>query len=157
MLLYARHGVVLSLLALSAGILAAALVAPVANAVSFPRGEAFYRFLASICHQDFFRSYFLFGHPMGLCARCAGGYLGVASAAVFLFILQIRRPERLNRLFWYAVGMTMLMAGVVEAILSVGESNGFRFVSGFIGGYGAGLAVGGFLTMLLTRGRQDAN
>ena len=153
---YARHSIVLSLLVLSSGLIVAALAAPTANAFAFPKGETFYGFLAAICHQDYFKSYFLFGHPMGLCARCIGGYLGVACSAVFLFILQLRQPDHLNWLLLYAVGITLFMVGVMEAILSVGASNAFRLISGFVGGCGASLAVSSFLTMLLTRGKKDA-
>jgi hypothetical protein len=64
------------------GTLALAIYAPAAQALAgYPAGEVAYRMLFSICHQYPLRCFWFLDHPMALCARCTGAYLGIAAGA----------------------------------------------------------------------------
>lgn len=55
--------------------------------------RAAYAFFGAVCHQMPERSFHLFGHALGVCARCAGLYAGFA-AGVMLYPLA--RPLRVR-------------------------------------------------------------
>jgi len=52
-----------------------------------------YHGLKAVCHQMPERSFWLVGHPLGVCARCFGIYAGFA-VAVLLYPLASRRLRR---------------------------------------------------------------
>ena len=68
-------------------VVAAALAAPLlaAGGHALP-ARAAYAFFGAVCHQMPERSFHLLGHPLGVCARCAGLYAGFA-AGVLLYPL----------------------------------------------------------------------
>jgi len=50
-----------------------------------------YAFFGAVCHQMPERSFYLLGHPLGVCARCAGLYAGFAAG---LLLYPLARPLR---------------------------------------------------------------
>jgi uncharacterized membrane protein len=95
----ASFGLVLSWAGLCAGIVAAPLLA--AGSHSLPGGLLYLSF-AQVCHQIPERSFFLRGHPIAVCHRCAGIYFGLLLGSllggkIFLFVLE---PSR--RRWWVA-------------------------------------------------------
>ncbi len=105
--------------------------------VGYPSGEWFYHFLDPICHQTPTLSFWLFGHPLALCARCLGGYLGV-----FIGILLAKTISfRFGYLKTYAVAMTVFHVAVLEALIHPSDNNLWRSISGFLGGGGASVAL----------------
>ena len=107
-----------------------AILAPVGNSVvGHPNGEWFYKSLSPICHQFPTRSFWLFEHPMALCARCTGGYSGVALG--FLLLIWSRNQFRSELLILSVAGFSL---SVLEAYLLISEGNVWRFFSGFVGG-----------------------
>lgn len=52
-----------------------------------------YQFFSPICHQVPSRSFAAWGHPLGVCARCAGIYAGFLAGILFLS-LTLKRPLR---------------------------------------------------------------
>ncbi|MGH9669579.1 MAG: DUF2085 domain-containing protein [Terriglobales bacterium] len=44
---------------------------------------AIFWFFSPVCHQDPARSFWIFGAPVAVCARCLGIYLGAAAGAFF--------------------------------------------------------------------------
>ena len=51
--------------------------------------RAAYAFFGAVCHQMPERSFYLHGHPLGVCARCAGLYAGFAAG---LLLYPLARP-----------------------------------------------------------------
>lgn len=124
---------------LPAGLIAAAVSAPILNNLNYPDGEGLYRILANICHQDFFRSFSISGHPCGLCARCLGGYTGMLAG---LLIVNLQKTLQIIRmLVLYCIGSTALLFAILDALVKFGDSNVYRFVSGSVGGFGFGLML----------------
>ena len=127
-----------------------AILAPVGNSVvGYPNGEWFYKALVPICHQFPTRSFWLFDHPMALCARCTGGYSGVVLG--FLLLIWSRNQFRSGLLILSAAG---LLLSVLEAYLSILEGNIWRFCSGFLGGMSLILFVSVSVNRILFRLKQ---
>lgn len=67
---------------LPAGLTLAALAAPLLG--GHPLGAwAIREFFSRVCHQEAARSFWLWGAPVAVCARCLGIYLGAAAGAWF--------------------------------------------------------------------------
>ena len=134
-----------SLLLLSPGIFAllaliilvAAVAAPSGNGLlGYPSGERFYSFLSDICHQFPTRSFWLFDHPLAICARCTGGYLGITAG--FVAVLLSKGPTGRNYL---VMGAALFVTAVLEAYIGFSDGNIWRAISGFAGGYGLMLLI----------------
>lgn len=97
----------------------------------YPAGEEIYSLFRPICHQYPTRSFWIFGLPFALCARCSSGYLGVVLAAAFLK-LNFKYSHRL------IIGILILLVAIIDPVLQLYgyyESNNIaRFVSGLSGG-----------------------
>ena len=131
------------------GVLATAIYAPTSNFLNYPDGEAAYQFLSNICHQDFFRSFSIASHPLGLCARCAGGYCGVAFG---LLLLNFQRLVNVNRLLLlYSIGSSLLLLSIIDALVKISDGNIQRFFSGGVGGIGAGIMMLCFVSIYMVR------
>ena len=60
----------------------AAVMAPYASASGYSLfALAAFWFFSPVCHQDPVRSFWVFGGPVAVCARCLGIYLGAAVGA----------------------------------------------------------------------------
>jgi uncharacterized membrane protein len=123
-------------------IVLAALSAPVLQStVGYPAGEPLYDVLFAICHQYPERSLWIGGHPCGLCARCLGGYLGVATIGVL--VLARLRDVRATCIF--LAGIMLLVLGVGDAVIKVLTShdgpNLWRLFTGGLGGAGIAAAL----------------
>lgn len=112
--------------------------------VGYPAGEKFYAFLSPICHQFPTRSFCAHGHPLGICARCLGGYSGILIAA----LLWNKIASNTSILKIYAVALTLFFFAVLEALIGLNDGNYWRFVSGFTGGAGALLTAMSAIRML---------
>ncbi len=143
---------VFSAVAGSASLLVSATIAPILNSQSFPAGEPYYNFLATICHQKFHKVFFILGHPMGLCTRCFGGYLGVILGATFVYYFQRKNYSLFANLTVYSLGVTLLVFAILEALIKLGDHNLARLLSGLLGGVGTGLAFASFVGILFTIG-----
>ena len=119
--------------------LSMAFLAPLLNAETYPAGEGIYELLNRICHQQFERVFFINGHPTALCARCVGGYLGIAIIGTLSVFFASRLDDITRNFPFYGTGATLLLIAVIEAIISVNDGQTFRFFSGLSGGLGIGL------------------
>jgi len=68
-------------LALSAAVLAAIAAAIILAASGRPEAIALYAAFSAFCHQQIERSWLLASHPLPVCVRCFGFYLGAFAAA----------------------------------------------------------------------------
>ncbi len=141
---------VVSVAAASVGLLTSAVLAPILNSLSFPAGEPYYNFLANICHQNFYKVFFIFGHPTGLCARCCGGYLGIILGTTFVYYFQRKSHSTITNLTFYSLGTTFLILAIIEALIELGDQNPMRFLSGLMGGVGTGLALASLTAIIFT-------
>lgn len=128
-----------------------AILAPIGNSVvGYPSGEWLYNTLSLICHQFPTRSFWLFEHPMALCARCTGGYSGVVLG--FLLLIWSRVQPRSDLLILSVSGFLL---SVLEAYLLISEGNIWRFCSGFLGGISLIFLVTIFMNKLRVRFKQQ--
>jgi uncharacterized membrane protein len=118
-------------------ILTTAIFAALGNGfVGYPAGELFYAALFNICHQYPTRSFWIARNPLGICARCTGGYTGVVAAAVL--ILLWRNSITLGMIL--SAGIALATVGVGDALLKVlaglEHENFSRSLTGLLGGMG---------------------
>ena len=67
-----------------AALASAAMMAPYLAASGYSLAAlAIFWFFSPVCHQDPARSFWIFGAPVAVCARCLGIYLGAAVGAFF--------------------------------------------------------------------------
>ena len=134
-------------------ILTAAVAAPLGNGLlGYPSGERFYAFLSDICHQFPTRSFWLFDHPLAICARCTGGYLGITAG--FLAVLMVRESTGRHYL---AMGTALFVTAVLEAYIGLSDGNIWRAISGFVGGYGFMLLISSASSLLFLKLRLIPN
>lgn len=110
--------------------------APVARGEQWPGSGLFYLFFHPICHQIPERSFFLGAHPLPVCQRCLGIYLGFG-IGLFLFPvlpaltrLLLSKP-RLLVLFFLPLGLNVLMQNAPWDRFLTGLAAGFP-VSPFV-------------------------
>ncbi|MDP9262857.1 MAG: DUF2085 domain-containing protein [Acidobacteriota bacterium] len=91
-------------------------------------------FFSPVCHQDPARSFWIFGAPMAVCARCLGIYLG---AAVGAWISAPRRVLLSGLALFAALNLVDVLT---EAAAWHGNWKGVRFALGLLlGGASSGL------------------
>lgn len=92
-------------------------------------------FFSSVCHQDPARSFWIFGGPVAVCARCLGIYLGAAAGA------WIPAPRRVL-LAGLALFATLNLADVLTEAAAWHENWKLtRFLLGALLGLAAGALV----------------
>ncbi|MEW6009680.1 MAG: DUF2085 domain-containing protein [Euryarchaeota archaeon] len=93
-----------------------------------------------ICHGCPERSFKIKGHPLPVCARCTGIYLGSFSYIIIVLI------------FNWGFNLTLFLAGLLLIIPTLGDgitqyftlresNNRLRFITGIIGGVGLGIII----------------
>lgn len=115
-----------------AGILIAPLLAE-SGGVLGGVSEFFYNFYSKSCHQLEERSFFLGGHPFGLCSRCTAIYAAfLLGVAIYPFIRKLNSID-LPSLLYLGIGVAALMVDVGLDLLDI-HKNTFitRDISGFI-------------------------
>jgi len=95
-----------------------------------------YSIYSPICHQLPERSYFIFNHKMGVCARCFGIYTGgLLGMLIYPFVKGLDNFKIPNK--WYLI-LALIPMGIdgTTQLLGLRESfNELRFVTGFMGGF----------------------
>jgi len=118
-------------------LVSAAVLAPYLAAAGYSAlALAIVFFFSPVCHQDPVRSFWVFGGPVAVCARCLGIYLGAAAGA------WIPAPRRVL-LAGLALFATLNLADVLtEASAWHGNWLGVRFALGLVlGGAASGLVA----------------
>ena len=100
-------------------------------AIAFPLQHAF----SLVCHQQPERSFYLFGSPVAVCARCLGIYLG----ATVGLLLQTSRRIALRLLI--VIAALNLFDGVAESVGLHGNLMTLRFVLGVALGAAGALLI----------------
>jgi len=130
------------------GVVLSAIVAPILQKIyGHPAGEQIYSFFWHICHQYPTRSFWVLDHPLAICARCTGGYMGVSLAALILYFDTNLENEnfkkiREQRFFFGALFLLIgVLDGLCQALGFYDSGNLARFLSGLIGGAGVFLFI----------------
>ena len=94
-------------------------------------GLAIYQAFSHVCHQIPARSFFVAGHPLAVCSRCTGLYLGFVLALLLYPLIgglgKTETPERK----WLFVAATPLAFDVAFNSLGVWtNTHGSRFITG---------------------------
>lgn len=105
----------------------------------FVAGTATYVVSSALCHQQAIRSFFAWGVPLPVCARCSGLYGGAAVAAVsVLWTVTIGVHRSLS----HRTARTLLFVAAVPTIASVAAEFGGVVDPGNLGRALAGLPLG---------------
>lgn len=135
----------------------AVLAAPLLAACGCRTAAAvLYLAFSGVCHQIPGRSFLLCGHPLAVCHRCAGVYLGMLLAAACARPLAMQSPGARRLRVLVAVAPLALDAVLERAGLWHG-TGAVRFVTGFL--FGAGtwpLLARGVTEWLEERRRRGA-
>ena len=103
-----------------------------------------------VCHGIVRRCLLLAGHPMPICARCAGIYAGFL-IGLAVFPLFRRTSEKLLRIALGVVAVPMLIDGLTQAARLRESTNSLRLATGLTLGAAFGLWV---VVAVETRARE---
>ncbi|MFH1587130.1 MAG: DUF2085 domain-containing protein [Candidatus Diapherotrites archaeon] len=98
--------------------------------------QIIYLIFRPFCHQIPERSFFLFGYPLGVCARCFGIYFGLLISA--LIYPKIKKVDNLKfpKIHWMLLALAPLAIDGITQLVGLREStNLLRLTTGFIFGY----------------------
>ncbi len=116
----------------SVALAAAIFAAPYLRGRNSPWGGFFYLIFAPVCHQIAARSFSLAGHPLAVCARCLGIYLGFLCGSLFYPLKggfsRVRLPG--FRLF-LAVSTPIVLDTAANVLGLWSSSNALRLAIGF--------------------------
>ncbi|KYK37725.1 MAG: DUF2085 domain-containing protein [Theionarchaea archaeon] len=116
-------------LLLSASAVVIIFLAPYAAYTNHPYiSHQCYHAFSSLCHQRPERSFFLWGYPMGVCARCTFFYIGILTG-------MIAYPLRFGKGISFKVvvgfGIPMIVDGATQLLFRE-STNEIRAVTGFL-------------------------
>ncbi len=113
----------------------AIFLAPYLKSRDSPVGPLIYALFAPVCHQIPGRSFYLVGHPLAVCGRCLGIYLGfLFGTLLYPFGGRLSRV-RLPKLSTFLVISAPIAADTAANFLRLwATSNGLRMAIGFLWG-----------------------
>ena len=92
-----------------------------------------YGAFSKICHQKPERSFFLLGHPLAVCSRCIGLYVGFSiSLLVYPFIRSLRTTTAPDRKWLFVAAVPMAVDIAVDVLGIWHNTHSSRFISGLI-------------------------
>lgn len=101
--------------------------------------DIIYDSLHRICHQRADRSFSLFGHKLGVCARCFGIHTGIFLATLlYPFIRSLEARETPSKHLLIASMIPMAIDGGTQLIGLRESFNELRFATGFLFGFTLG-------------------
>ncbi|PKP54305.1 MAG: hypothetical protein CVT90_01980 [Candidatus Altiarchaeales archaeon HGW-Altiarchaeales-3] len=94
-----------------------------------------YNFLHPVCHQKPERSFFIYGHQLGVCARCTGIYIGMLILTLlYPLVRNINNNSTPSKYYLIASLIPIGLDGVTQLIGLRESTNEVRFITGFIFG-----------------------
>jgi uncharacterized membrane protein len=94
-------------------------------------GLIIYQAFSYVCHQIPERSLFIAGHPLAVCSRCAGIYIGFAVALPFYPLLRSLRDVETPQRKWLVMGALPLALDFSLGFLGVWQNTHLsRFATG---------------------------
>jgi len=117
-----------------------------------------YEMFGRVCHQNPERAFYVGGHPLAVCARCTGIYLGFAMGVLaYPIVRSLRRVDAPARkwLIWAAVPTVLDFSLGFLGILE--NSHLSRWATGaLLGGAAAFYVVPGLVDLSLMASRRSA-
>lgn len=113
----------------------AVVLAPFAASRAWAAGPLSFALFDRVCHQIPERSFFAFGHPLGVCHRCFGIYVGFACGLVVLPYL----PNLTRRLLQRPRLVVLFFVPMLLDVIWPGNFSTSRFASGFVASFPVGL------------------
>lgn len=113
-------------------LIAMILAAPLALSNGRPMfGLIIYQAFSYVCHQIPQRSLFIAGHPLAVCSRCAGIYVGFAVATLFYPLLRSLRDVEIPQRKWLFMGALPLALDFSLGFLGIWQNTHLsRFATG---------------------------
>ena len=94
-----------------------------------------YALFRPVCHQIADRCFMLDGHPLAVCGRCLGIYVGFAAGLVLFPLVRGFRSPSLPRPLTFFLAVLPLAVDGVAGVLGLWKSPiGVRFVTGLVWG-----------------------
>ncbi|MEA1993277.1 MAG: DUF2085 domain-containing protein [Euryarchaeota archaeon] len=87
-----------------------------------------YRIFSHVCHQRPERSFFLWGHPLGVCARCTFIYMG---GLVGMLLYPLRFGKGVSFKIVVLFGIPLIIDGASQLLFRE-STNEIRAVTGFL-------------------------
>jgi uncharacterized membrane protein len=111
-------------------------IAPIAAASNHPQIAGItYQLFHFLCHQLPDRSFFIAGHPLAVCARCAGIYLGFLLLLLVYPLVRSLRETSLPHRRWLLMAAAPLIVDFGLTFLGIWENtHTSRLVTGFLFG-----------------------
>jgi uncharacterized membrane protein len=104
-----------------------------------------------ICHQRPERSFKFSGRYMPICARCTGFYPGILIGILLCFLFPFL--IRLDALYFFFISIVLMSPMGLDGLTQLWKlrtsNNGLRFITGIMGGTGAGLLFGRIIVDLI--------
>jgi uncharacterized membrane protein len=119
-------------------------------------GLAIYQSFSPACHQIPGRSFYVAGHPLAVCARCAGLYAGLAAGVLlFPFMRSLRSTETPAR-FWLFVAAAPTVLDFSLGLFGIWQNTHLsRFLTGaLLGAVAAFFIVPGLVDLSRTNWRR---
>ena len=113
----------------------AIFLAPYLKSRNSPVGAFIYALFAPVCHQIPGRTFYIFGHPLAVCGRCLGIYLGfLFGTLLYPFGGRLSRV-RLPKLRTFLVTSAPIAADTAANFLRLwSTTNVLRMATGFLWG-----------------------
>lgn len=117
------------------------IAAPVATATEHGFvATVLYQAFSHVCHQQPERSFFIAGHPLAVCARCTGLYLGFAIATLLYPLLPSTRRTQPPARKWLFFALAPLVVDFGLGFFGIWENtHSSRFLTGAL--FGAVVAL----------------
>jgi uncharacterized membrane protein len=114
-----------------------------------------YHAFAPLCHQIAERSFYVAGHPLAVCARCAGIYVGFAlSLVLYPLVRDVRRTDAPPRAWLVAVALPTTVDFLINFTGLWHNTHWSRALTGALLGAGAVFfVVPGLVDLARTTGR----
>ncbi len=111
------------------------LLAPWLAARDSSAAQTLYHAFSSVCHQIPARSFHLFGHPLAVCGRCFGIYVGLLCGSLIYPLILPLSSTRLPRPWVFPAFGAPLLLDVIAGLLGLWNSGlWLRSVSGLLWG-----------------------
>lgn len=95
----------------------------------------FYKILSNLCHQNPFRSLWLYNRPIGICSRCLAIY---ASFSLSLFFVRLVKEKR-RIYFLIFLFFPVILDGFMQLLMLFESSNLSRVITGILFGFSASI------------------
>jgi uncharacterized membrane protein len=110
-------------------------LAPYLAKESSPFAGFIYALFSPTCHQIPSRCFFVFGHPLAVCARCLGIYAGfLAGTLIYPFLKGFFSPSLPRIKYFISVSIPILLDTAANLFGIWKSTDWFRFLTGLIFG-----------------------